>query len=278
MKTYPIAALDLETTGIDADCRIVEYAVVSAKAVSEKGDYIVGRVNPQIPISTGASAAHNIRDEDVAQLKPLDKRMCDWMSEIINEHIVLIHNAWYDWPIIEREFARVGAEVPRPIIVLDTLEFSKRLNMGKVEKHTLAYLYHHYKLPERPGFHGAEADCRSTLEVFHAMLRQCGESWAAQFPNFEHDALDALTSRIYSGSSHDTMPFGKWKGKPFTEIDVGYLRWGLDVADFRDVWLKVSFAQELHRRFPGNAAIRNTLAVLTEQAQLYPFPTTIRRD
>lgn len=45
-----------------------------------------------------------------------------------------------------------------------------------------------------------------------------------------------------------TMPFGKHKGVPLTEIDTTYLEWVASLEDVRTPWLPQAVAEELNNR------------------------------
>ena len=48
-----------------------------------------------------------------------------------------------------------------------------------------------------------------------------------------------------------TMPFGKHKGKAFTELDTDYLEWGISNLNFREEKYTLAFRAELERRQAG---------------------------
>lgn len=95
--------LDTETTGF-GQCRMVEIAI------REEGKKtFVLRVKPPIPIEEGAFKTHGISNEEVANLKPFQEtKEYPKLKKLIEENLVLAHNARFDIGVLERE----GIAVP----------------------------------------------------------------------------------------------------------------------------------------------------------------------
>lgn len=83
--------LDLETTGLSANDKIVEIALLDIN-----GNEVINTfVNPAIPIPKIASSIHGIFDEDVKQ-SPFIKNILPKLKKIVKGSTLVIYNAQYD--------------------------------------------------------------------------------------------------------------------------------------------------------------------------------------
>lgn len=89
--------LDTETTGLN-NSRLVELAY------SIDGAITFLRCKPPIAIELGASAVNHIVDEDVAHLLAFkDRPDYEAIKELLENNIVVAHNASFDLGVLERE-------------------------------------------------------------------------------------------------------------------------------------------------------------------------------
>lgn len=101
-----ILGIDLETTGLKENDRIIEYCGIMLD--SGKVSDITMRFNPQMPIDPAASAVHHIKNEDLFD-EPIFKDFAQQIhDQIKGADIVVIHNAAFDAPFLMREFRRIG--------------------------------------------------------------------------------------------------------------------------------------------------------------------------
>ena len=106
----PIAFIDLETTGLNPSFdRIIE---LSALKVHPDGSEEVKsvRVNPEMPISAGATRVHGITDADVAG-EPTFRQYAKNLLAFLDGCDLSGFNAIrFDLPMLRAEFARVGMQ------------------------------------------------------------------------------------------------------------------------------------------------------------------------
>lgn len=111
----PIAALDLETTGLDvAIARIVQVGVshmVGGEAAA--GARFERLVAPGTAIPAAATAIHGIADADVAAAPRLAAIWPDLIA-FLGDRVVVGHTLAYDLTVLEREAARRGLAWQRP--------------------------------------------------------------------------------------------------------------------------------------------------------------------
>jgi DNA polymerase-3 subunit epsilon len=163
-----LAVVDVETTGLSAAFgeRVCEIGIVLAQ-----GDAILDTyqtlVNPQRPISPGASSVNGLTDADVCQA-PTFADIAAQVLERIDSRLLVCHNAPFDLGFLEAEFSRLGRSL-QPAGVIDTLDLARR--------------YFHFRsnsLPavaaylgiETPQAHRALGDALTTFHVFRRFYRQ----------------------------------------------------------------------------------------------------------
>jgi len=125
----PIAFIDLETTGLNPSFdRIIE---LSALKVHPDGSEEVKsvRVNPEMPISAGATRVHGIKDADVAG-EPTFRQYAKNLLAFLDGCDLSGFNAIrFDLPMLRAEFARVGMQfdldnwkVVDPMVIFHQME------------------------------------------------------------------------------------------------------------------------------------------------------------
>src|SRR5205814_4733225 len=115
-------AIDLETTGRDADtCHVVEIAAVRVRR-GKPVDEFTSLVKPTIPIPADATRTHHISDADVANA-PAFADVWPRCREVCGNDLVVAHNGYqYDFRILRRlagELKGLGA--------FDTLPLAREL-------------------------------------------------------------------------------------------------------------------------------------------------------
>ncbi len=166
-----IAAIDVETTGLDAaNDRVVEIAVVLAEAggVIARHGWLV---DPERPIPRGASRVHGITDRDVRgaptfrALAPTILRLLRHAGPIAP----LAYNAPFDRGFLHAELGRAGAlrwpeRVRDPAAWLDPLRLA-RARLPHLPSRRLQEVAAVLGLPMRRA-HRAVDDAETALEVF----------------------------------------------------------------------------------------------------------------
>jgi DNA polymerase III epsilon subunit family exonuclease len=159
---------DLETTGLNnRKDRIIEIG-----AIRYSHGEITGRmdclINPEIKIPSIASSIHGIYDKDVKD-KPSINQVLPEFLKIIENSVLVAHNASFDVGFIKKALGREGIEIPK-IKVLDTIRLSKKVWPGRKsysQKNLAAFL----SIDVRNA-HRAEDDCRVCLEILKKGLQK----------------------------------------------------------------------------------------------------------
>ena len=122
--TYVI--LDLETTDKEtASCGIVEIAAVRVKN-GKMVDELQSLINPEMPISRGAEAVHNISENDVKN-SPTIKKYWSQFMDFIGDDLIIAHNGYsFDFAILDRYSKKINSEKLHNI-KLDSLAMAQNL-------------------------------------------------------------------------------------------------------------------------------------------------------
>lgn len=161
------------------------------------------RFKPERGISFGACAVHHILPEDVADCEPFSPDFLPLAD------IYIGHNVDFDLRFFPNR---------TPARTIDTLALFRRyLPDGE---HTLgaAYYYVAGMNPSARSFarraHGAETDVQLTFEIL-CFLQNA----------FECRSLDELARLSDEARVPTHMSFGKFKGQPINEVDIGWRNW-----------------------------------------------------
>ncbi|MGW0537532.1 DEDDh family exonuclease [Streptomyces sp. NPDC003032] len=163
---YPTgyAVVDVETTGLARDDRIVSAAVYRVGAQGEIEDHWYTLVNPQR--DPGPVWIHGLTSETLAQA-PLFPDIAEEFASRLEGRVLVAHNAVFDWSMIAREYAR--AERTAPVRQrLCTIALSKELALP-LPNHKLESLAAHFGVEQRHA-HNALDDARVLAEAFRPSL------------------------------------------------------------------------------------------------------------
>jgi DNA polymerase-3 subunit epsilon len=121
----PIAVLDLETTGLSSfhGDRICEIGLVLAQGGIISGTFST-LINPQRPISPGASRVNGISDE-LVQGAPFFTDVAQELLEKIEGRVIVCHNAPFDLGFLDNELSRLNLSYEQ-VMVIDTLDLARR--------------------------------------------------------------------------------------------------------------------------------------------------------
>lgn len=233
----PIVAIDLETTGVDVKtAKIIEISIVRGL---EDGAHVTQRLNPGVPIPSGASKVHGIHDADVADC-PLFADVCQSFLPLLKGVVLTGFNLIsYDVPLLTNEYARVGITWPEggDVDIIDTHYIFK-----KREPRTLSKAVEYYLGRDHDGAHGAYADARASLEILHAQVAKYDDLpgdiddliGAVHGP--DPSWVDSAGKLVWNDNGEAVFTFGKVSGmslKAAREAHTGYLAWILK-QDFAD--------------------------------------------
>ncbi|PRH77709.1 DNA polymerase III subunit epsilon [Streptomyces solincola] len=163
---YPqgYAVVDVETTGLARDDRIVSAAVYRLDARGEVEDHWYTLVNPER--DPGPVWIHGLTS-DVLAGAPLFADIAAEFSARLDGRVLVAHNAVFDWSMIAREYAR--AERTAPVRQrLCTIALSKELGLP-LPNFKLEALAGHYGVVQQRAHHALD-DARVLAEAFRPSL------------------------------------------------------------------------------------------------------------
>jgi len=125
LEHAPLAVVDVETTGLGSRMgdRICEIAILRCDGPDVVDSY-QQMVNPKRKVSPGAFAVHGITDELLKQSPPFAD-IADDVYALLDQSIVIAHNAPFDMGFVSAELRRSGLPMPA-IASLDTLALARR--------------------------------------------------------------------------------------------------------------------------------------------------------
>jgi len=125
LEHAPLAVVDVETTGLGSRTgdRICEIAILRCDGPDIVDSY-QQMVNPKRRVSPGAFAVHGITDELLQQSPPFSD-IADDVYALLDQSIVIAHNAPFDMGFVSAELRRFGLPMPA-IASLDTLVLARR--------------------------------------------------------------------------------------------------------------------------------------------------------
>ncbi|MEO3752826.1 DEDDh family exonuclease [Streptomyces sp. B6B3] len=165
---YPAgyAVVDVETTGLSRDDRIVSAAVYQLDAKGEVEDHWYTAVNPQR--DPGPTWIHGLTADMLADA-PLFAEIAGDLSDRLAGRVLVAHNAEFDWAMIAREYARTQGAAPVDHR-LCTIKLSKALALP-LRNHKLETLAAYFGVAQRRAHHALD-DARVLAEVFRPSLHQ----------------------------------------------------------------------------------------------------------
>jgi DNA polymerase III subunit epsilon len=164
--SYPAgyAVVDVETTGLGRDDRIVSAAVYRLDAHGTVQDHWYSPVNPQR--DPGPVWIHGLTREALADA-PLFAQVADELAQRLTGRVLVAHNAVFDWSMLAREYARAGRQAPVEQR-LCTIVLAKELGLP-LPNHKLESLAAHYGVVQRQAHHALD-DARVLAEAFRPSL------------------------------------------------------------------------------------------------------------
>ncbi|MFI6643509.1 DEDDh family exonuclease [Streptomyces sp. NPDC050504] len=163
---YPqgYAVVDVETTGLSRDDRIISAAVYRLDAQGNVEDHWYSTVNPQR--DPGPVWIHGLTSDVLADA-PLFPEIVGELSERLADRVLVAHNAVFDWSMLAREYAR--AERVAPVRQrLCTIALSKELALP-LPNHKLESLAAHFGVVQQRAHHALD-DARVLAEAFRPSL------------------------------------------------------------------------------------------------------------
>ncbi len=165
-----VVVFDIETTGLSPQtCKITEIGAVLVKD-GEVLDVYSTLVNPGMPIPEEVVKLTGITDEMVANARPIDMVLPEFLS-FIGERMLIAHNAGFDVSFIRH--AADELSLPFENAYLDTVAMSHYVN-PELNKHKLNILAEHFNLG---GFnhHRASDDAEMLAKIYYAMIAKLAD-------------------------------------------------------------------------------------------------------
>lgn len=206
--------LDTETTGNDVTkdrlCQV---------CYKYEDYYRVGFFKPPVPISVKAMSITHITNKMVEDKEPFaDSTMRKELQELLDEGILVAHNAPFDKAILEVE----GMTIPRYIC---TFRVARSLDEDAViPEYNLQYLRYYLDLDiVDANAHDAEGDVKVLAALFDrlfAKLKATGLS--------DDEAIERMIAISTTPILFKKFQFGKHNGEMIADVaktDRGYLQW-----------------------------------------------------
>ncbi len=168
---YPqgYAVVDVETTGLARDDRIVSAAVYRLDAQGNVEDHWYTLVNPER--DPGPVWIHGLTS-DVLEGAPLFPEIAAEFAARLDGRVLVAHNAMFDWQMIAREYARAQSAAPVRQR-LCTIALAKELSLP-LPNHKLESLAAHFGVVQQRA-HNALDDARVLAEAFRPSLHAAAE-------------------------------------------------------------------------------------------------------
>jgi DNA polymerase III subunit epsilon len=229
----PLAFLDLETTGLDAERdRIIQIGITMHYPHKDPVAWST-LVNPGIPITNQGS--HQITDGDVKDAPKFSDFAAELAPRLLNADIAGHNVGTFDMKFMFAEMRRANVDFPWQNHIVCTLAIC-RLKIP----HTLSNAYKRYVDPAGfEGAHDAGSDVAANIAVLAGQLREHQDlprtvAELAEFcTNRNPNAIDKQGKFIWMGDE-PCINFGKHKGKSLRKVDQGYLVWMINTPNFPD--------------------------------------------
>ncbi|MER5754757.1 DEDDh family exonuclease [Streptomyces sp. NPDC002088] len=210
---YPqgYAVVDVETTGLARDDRIISAAVYRLDARGEVEDHWYTLVNPER--DPGPVWIHGLTS-DVLEGAPLFPDIAEEFAARLADRVLVAHNAVFDWQMIAREYARAEREAPVRQR-LCTIALSKELRLP-LPNHKLESLAAHFGVVQQRAHHALD-DARVLAEAFRPSLRAAAAG-GVRLPLHEcrpltewQDRPAPRIGRQADSSGYGGYPQGSWR-------------------------------------------------------------------
>lgn len=165
-----IVFLDTETShlnGFAVSIALIGYSI-SQKAITFK---YYKEINPGVIMDPEAIAVHGITNEMTQDFNEAFMDIEKEVTEIINTHLIVAHNAIYDIGVLAREYERLG-EIPPKMYFLDTMkrlkdEVKAKNSAGRLKDPRLSEAASHFGIVyDESALHNALEDTELLSQVF----------------------------------------------------------------------------------------------------------------
>jgi exodeoxyribonuclease X len=199
--------LDTETSGLSKEDCPCEIAWIEVDGNLDEVDRKHSLIDPERPISPGASGVHGIRDRDVVHEPTLYEFIVELCGNpfATTDTVIIAHNAPFDTPFVAPYVKSLAG-------TLCTLK-AARLIYPDAENHKLQTLRFALELEIEGDAHSAMGDVLVTRELLKRILSDTGMSLADLYHYVNKPRLI------------EVMTFGKHKGFPLRKLPRQYVQW-----------------------------------------------------
>lgn len=204
---YPdgYAVVDVETTGLARDDRVISAAVYRLDARGEVEDQWYTLVNPER--DPGPVWIHGLTSQTL-EGAPLFRDVAEEFADRLAGRVLVAHNAVFDWQMIAREYARAQREAPVRQR-LCTIALSKELRLP-LANHKLETLAAHFGVRQRRAHHALD-DARVLAEAFRPILHAAARE-GLRLPLLECRPLTEWSAApLIGGQSSGGYGPGSWR-------------------------------------------------------------------
>ncbi|MFJ1655540.1 DEDDh family exonuclease [Streptomyces sp. NPDC088337] len=203
---YPkgYAVVDVETTGLARDDRIISAAVYRLDARGEVEDHWYTTVNPER--DPGPVWIHGLTSEAL-EGAPLFAEIAEEFAARLADRVLVAHNAVFDWQMIAREYARAQREAPVRQR-LCTIALAKELALP-LPNHKLESLAAHFGVVQQRAHHALD-DARVLAEAFRPSLRAAAAG-GVRLPLLECRPLTEWSDRPVPRQQSGGYRAGSWR-------------------------------------------------------------------
>lgn len=230
-NTNIFAVIDTETTGMEDDDQMIEFAVVPILYDGSPGDFEMlhgrsGLAKPTVPVKLEAMAVHHITEDILSKVEEdaqtvVEKVMKPTFLGAKKLAAIVAHHAKFD-----KKYC--GDFMPEDVPWICTYKVAMRL-WPDAPSHKNSVLFYYNELHksentdwkyffENNQLHRALPDATITAHLFAKML--------------ELMSVEEMIEITANPSLLPKVPFGKHKGKLWSEVDYGYLKWLIGQGDF----------------------------------------------
>ena len=171
LSSARFAFLDLETTGLSPwfGDRVCEAGIIvtEGKRIKEQFHTLV---NPERPLSVGAASTNGLTDAELSSA-PRFADVAESITGLIDEAVVVCHNAKFDLQFLDSEFKRLGREIQIPNLI-DTMMMARQYY--EMPSYSLGFIAGSFHLPLTVK-HRALDGALAARGIFFAMMEQMKE-------------------------------------------------------------------------------------------------------
>lgn len=231
-KTFTV--IDTETTMLDAD---IGEIIEAARGDYRNGEWIIENklYGSNDPISPDSSSKTHISNRMIIGLPKFGEDVADDLSIVCYDWSLykVAHNAQYDRTFITKKLQKLGYDTTQfedQTTWICTFNLAKKLLDGQAAKFNLNFLRYHLDLDVPDGViaHRAGNDVLITAKLFeHLVMLMIEQNLLDITQNIGQQIVDYIN--IYE--PYEFFPFGKYKGKSFSEIQDDYYVWAIENMD-----------------------------------------------